>query len=447
MNSKTSMKKQTLSLILYNIEESDVSKVKALFNKNPHIDTLINQREKLLDNISPDDFTQPQKLLITLYLHLYAALHSRNVFKDKRLKNIRERLKVSDDFPGLCFQCMKRLAPNAILKDRTPIENIIKPTNEVTLWAANVVFQAHHEGRFINKVLLRGLDPREYEHPLDKKALDALEGTPGLELLVKKSNQYGIERVMRVQYTGSNIKVYKANFPQLYQALETVCNVLDVHPVPDLYIELGFINGLTTGVEKPIIVLTSGCVGLLSHDELLFILGHEVGHIKSQHILYHQMALALPIIGGFVGELTLGLGKIVVDALLLPLLNWYRKSEFTADRAGLLACQNADAATTAMMKMAGAPPSYYRSLKPSDFEKQAKEFEGFDIDKLDKIAKYVSVMYQDHPWTVMRGHELYRWIESGEYDQILKRHRRQSFQPSGERTTSQSKSKRAQSKF
>jgi len=447
MNTDTLMKKQTVSLILYNIEESDVNKVKTLFNNNPHVANLISQREGLVNKVSPNDFTQPQKLLITLYLHLYAALHSRNIVKDKRLKNIRQRLKVSDDFASTCFQCIKKLSSNAILKDRAPIENIIKPTNELTLWAANVVFQACREGKFIEKQLIRGLDPREYEHPLDKKALDALEGTPGLETLVKKLNQYGIERVMRVRYTGSNIKVYKYNFPHLYKAIETVCNVLNTHPMPDLYIDLGFINALTIGVEKPIIVLTSGCVGLLSYDELLFVLGHEIGHIKSQHILYHQMALALPIMGEIFASATLGVGGLAVAGLEIPLLNWYRKSEFTADRAGLLACQNVEAATTAMMKIAGAPPRYYKSLKPSDFEKQAKEFEGFDIDKLDKIAKYVSVMFLDHPWTVMRGHELYRWIESGKYDQILKRHTIQNLQASGKQAGKLSTSRSKQSKF
>lgn len=447
MNTEALMKKHAVSLILYNIEESDINKAKTLFNNNPHIAELIDQKENLLNNISPDDFSQPQKLLITLYLHLYAALHSRNVFKDKRLENVRQKLKVSDAFAGTCSQCIKKLSSNAILKDRAPIENIIKPTNELTLWAANVVFQACREGKFIEKQLIRRLGPREYEHPLDKKALNALEGTPGLETLVKKFYQYGIERLVKIRYTGSNIKVTKQNFPQLYQPLKTTCEVLSLQPVPDLYIEMGFINAFTTGVEKPIIVLTSGCVGLLSYDELLFVLGHEVGHIKSQHVLYHEMASVLPILGDILGSVTLGIGGAIATGIEVALLNWQRKSEFTSDRAGLLACQNIEAATTAMMKIAGAPPRYYRNLKAKDFEKQAKEFEGFDIDKLDKIAKYVSVMFADHPWTVMRGHELYQWIESGEYEQILKRHTRQSFQPSGKRTTSQSISKPAQSKF
>ena len=447
MNSNTLTKKETIYLILYNIEESDVDHIKTLFENNPYVVNLINQKENLLSKVSPNDFTQAQKLLITLYLYLYAALHSRDIIRDERLRNIRTRLDISGDFAAMALQNIKQLNSKAILKDRTPIESIIKPTSELALWAANVVFQAYHEGRHLKKELITHLDSREYEHPFDKKALETLEGTPRLEALVKKFYQYGIERLLKIQYTGSNIKVTKNNFPQLYRTLETVCKVLDLHPIPDLYVEMGFINAFTTGVKSPIIVLTSGCVGLLSYDELLFVLGHEAGHIKSQHVLYHDMGFALQMLGGLIGSVTLGLGEAATTAIRLPLFNWYRKSEFTADRAGLLACQNVEAATTAMMKIAGAPPRYYKSLKPTDFEKQAKEFEGFDIDKLDKIAKYVSVMFLDHPWTVMRGHQLYKWIESGEYERILKRHTTQNLQSSGKRATKQSASKSRQSKF
>ena len=38
----------------------------------------------------------------------------------------------------------------------------------------------------MNKKRLHSLDPREYEHPLDKEALDKLESIPGVKPLIKK---------------------------------------------------------------------------------------------------------------------------------------------------------------------------------------------------------------------------------------------------------------------
>jgi hypothetical protein len=58
-------------------------------------------------------------------------------------------------------------------------------------------------------------------------------------------------------------------------------------------------------------------------------------------------------------------------------------------------------------------------VNTEDFIAQAKEFESFDSDKLDWIAKFLSGMGQSHPWTVMHAHEFLKWTDSGEYDRIL----------------------------
>ena len=49
------------------------------------------------------------------------------------------------------------------------------------------------------------------------------------------------------------------------------------------------------GMEKHTIVITSGLVELLEDDELRFVIGHELGHIKSGHMLYRTMAVFLSL--------------------------------------------------------------------------------------------------------------------------------------------------------
>ena len=175
------------------------------------------------------------------------------------------------------------------------------------------------------------------------------------------------------------------------------------------------INGYATGVGKPLVILSSGCLDLLSDKELTFIIGHEMGHHKSQHILYHQMAEVFPLIGEILGNLTLGLGGLVSDGLRLALLHWQRMSEFTADRAGLLDCQDIDSAIGAMIKMSGLPKKYFDSFNTEDFIEQAKEFEDYDFDSWNKFIKIGTLLGRTHPWTVMRASELLKWKESGEY--------------------------------
>ncbi len=267
------------------------------------------------------------------------------------------------------------------------------------------------------------LNPREYEHPFDRQALNALEGTPGLEKLVRKIFKHGYERAIRLQYTGSYLKITPDNFPDIYKLLEEACDIIELKNVPELYMEWSYaVNGMAIGSENPIIILTSGAIDLLTPEELLYLIGHECGHIKSGHMLYHTMALVIPFLGDIIGTATLGIGSLVSTGLELALLYWSRMSEFTADRAGLLACQDKDAVISALMKMSGVPKNFYDKMNTEDFIKQAEAFKGFDHDSTDKAFKYIMIMDQTHPWTVMRASEILKWIKAEEYQRIIDKH-------------------------
>lgn len=256
-----------------------------------------------------------------------------------------------------------------------------------------------------NKKILKGLDQTQYEHPFDREALDALENTPGLTVAGKYITKQTIERIYTVQYTGSNLKVTADNYPDIYEYLDYACRILDLDRKPELYIQWGYgINAFTVGAEKPIVVLNSGLIDLCDEDEKMFIIGHELGHIKSNHMLYHMMAQVINyIIDAIPG------GGIVAAPLKYALLYWDRMSEFTADRAGLLCCQNKDAAMRAFIKMAGLPINQFNKMDEQAFLQQAKDFDSLDYENLNKFFKIISIMDSTHPWTVMRVAELIKW--------------------------------------
>ena len=254
-----------------------------------------------------------------------------------------------------------------------------------------------------DKKILKGLNHAQYEHPFDQKALHALENTPGLSKVGNFITKHTIEKIYTVQYTGSNLKVTKDNYPKIYEYLEYACQILDIPNMPDLYIQWGYnINAFTVGSEHPIIVLNSGLIDMCDDDEIMFIIGHELGHIKSNHMLYHMMAsvinMAIDSIPG---------GNLVQYALYY----WNRMSEFTADRAGLLCCQNKDAAIRMFMKMAGMPLKEFNNVNYQSFIKQASEFKMLDEDGMSKLIKFISIADDSHPWTVMRAAELLNWMK------------------------------------
>lgn len=268
-----------------------------------------------------------------------------------------------------------------------------------------------------NKKILTGLDHSQYEHSFDQKALKALEGTPGLNMVGSFVTKHAIEKIYTVQYTGSNLKVTKENYPKIYEYLEYACQILDMPKRPDLYIQWGYnINAFTVGSENPIVVLNSGLIDLCDDDETMFIIGHECGHIKSNHMLYHMMAQVINMVID-----SIPFGSIAAAPLQYALYYWDRMSEFTADRAGLLCCQNKDAAIRGFMKMAGLPIKEFNNMNYQTFIQQATEFKQLDYDAMNKVIKFISIADASHPWTVMRAAELLSWINNGNYSQLIKK--------------------------
>ena len=268
-----------------------------------------------------------------------------------------------------------------------------------------------------NKQILTGLDHSQYEHPFDKEALDKLEKIPFLTTACKWVTSNLVERVYNIQYTGSNLKITHDNYPQIYEYLVDACYILDLKNIPELYITWGYdINACTIGAENPIIILNSGLIDLCDDDEILFIIGHEVGHIKSNHMLYHMMAQLINW-----GIDSIPGGSFVASGLQFGLYYWSRMSEFTADRSGLMCCQDFDAMTRAFMKMAGLPIKEFNNIQPDTFIQQARDFKMLDYDGMNKVVKFLSIADETHPWTVMRSAELLKWIDSGEYSRFISR--------------------------
>ena len=90
---------------------------------------------------------------------------------------------------------------------------------------------------------------------------------------------------------------------------------------------------MTIGLDKPIIVISTGTLELVDDEGLRFVLGHEVGHVLSGHAVYRTMLLQLINIATAIQWLPIGAWG--VRAIIFGLNEWFRKSELSCDRAGL----------------------------------------------------------------------------------------------------------------
>ena len=174
-------------------------------------------------------------------------------------------------------------------------------------------------------------------------------------------------------------------------------------------------NAGAYGMDQPFIIMNSGTVRLLDDEQLSYVLGHEIGHIMSDHVLYRTMTVILlnlanmgfPIVG------------LAARAVLLALLEWQRKAELSADRAGLLTIQDPEKVMGTMLKMAGGGNEEDGETSLQDYIVQAEEYrEGGDV--ADQVFKVLIIIGQTHPFYTLRVGELRSWIEGGDYDRILR---------------------------
>lgn len=263
-----------------------------------------------------------------------------------------------------------------------------------------------------------GLTGQDFMHPWDVKATAALHKVPGFDRLIAKVMEYGLERVLYLENVADNVRVTEKMFPRLYRYLKWSLSILGVEE-PEMYVSMDPTpNAYTYGHTRPFIVLTSGLVDVLGEEEQFYAVAHEVGHIKCRHSLYTTVALNIATLVEMFGQATLGFGSLLGKGLELPLYDWMRKSELSADRAALMCVQDKDVAIRTFMKLAGGAPKLYAEMDQEEFLRQIRAYEEADESTLNKVYKFVITALRTHPFPIMRAKHLDEWITSGEFQRV-----------------------------
>jgi Zn-dependent protease with chaperone function len=258
------------------------------------------------------------------------------------------------------------------------------------------------------------ISSKAYEHPADKAATAALKAVPTLDTVVRKLVEYRYERALRQSFLGNSIKVSERQLPELWASYRGVHRILDMPEDYDLYVSSSlYWNALTIGSQNPMLVMGSNLLEQLGPGEQRTIIAHELGHILSDHVLY---TTALNILLAAGGGLPLGLG-LPVRAVRAVLLEWSRAAELSCDRAATLAVRDPRIVCRALMVLAGGIPADQLSLDA--FMAQAMEYENWD-DANDRVRRFFNEINLTHANAVRRVSEVMRWVQSGEYDRIVR---------------------------
>ena len=257
------------------------------------------------------------------------------------------------------------------------------------------------------------ISSKAYEHPADRAATAALKAVPMLDTLVRRLIEWRYERALRQFYLGTSLKVSEQQCPELWASHTAACRILDLPEVYDLYLTTP-VQGIaaTIGSKKPMIVVDSTVLQRLGPGEQRVLVGHELGHILSDHVLYITALNILLAAGGSLPTL-LGLPFRAVRTVLLE---WYRAAELSSDRAATLIVRDPQIVCRMLMITASGLPA--ERLNLDAFMAQAMDYENWD-DPSDRVRRFFWEINVTHPYAVKRVSEVMRWVQSGEYDRII----------------------------
>lgn len=187
--------------------------------------------------------------------------------------------------------------------------------------------------------------------------------------------------------------------PRIYTLIQICSNRLQVETVDVFIIGGEMMNAYTFGITSPkVVVLHSAVIDRLDARELSFVLGHEMGHVRLGHTWLNTL------VGGMAGLPAPAAGF----ALLQLIFRWWNRAcEYSADRAGLLACGSLEAAISALVKIEAGTDARTQA----DLAAVARRLDAED----DTLQGSFSELMRSHPLTINRIEALQNFAKSRAY--------------------------------
>ena len=194
----------------------------------------------------------------------------------------------------------------------------------------------------------------DFIYQADRDNLELIQGTEPLPHIIESLVAGRREKSMRSWLATRAMRVEARS--KLDAMIRGCGEVLGLEVLPEAFVvPTPELNASTFGRDdRPILAINSAALNALSEIELMALVGHELGHVKSKHLLYHTLAESFgagaQLLANFYGA---GLVAMPIQMLLL---SWHRESEISADRAALLIVNDPGVFRSMMLKIIGHIP-------------------------------------------------------------------------------------------
>jgi Zn-dependent protease with chaperone function len=198
-------------------------------------------------------------------------------------------------------------------------------------------------------------------------------------------------------------KITQQDSPQLSQRIQVCTQRLQVEPVEIFVIPASTLNAYTFGLSSPkAIVLYQPLFKIMDENELQFIIGHEMGHIRLGHTWLNSL------VGGMAGIPAAAPATLL---LVLAFRWWNRACEYSSDRAGLLACGSLTSAIKALIKIEAGSEGYLRNLSNEDLGRALQRLESQDDNMMNSFSEF----FATHPMIINRLGKLREFSRTDTY--------------------------------
>ncbi|AKT37366.1 M48 family metallopeptidase [Chondromyces crocatus] len=261
-------------------------------------------------------------------------------------------------------------------------------------------FKAFVEGRTELSAAMGEGGATAYAYAYDMKTRAAIAKAKPVEHAVTAAVRL-LRSTGKAPLLGHSIKVGPNQFPRMHRLAQQCADTLGIS-TPTLYIVNNpYMNASTYGTnDDSFIMVHSALVDQFSDDELLYVLGHECGHIHNSHVVYLTAMYLLT-------QMASSFAKWLVEPALLALSSWSRSAEITCDRAGLLCAKNLDVATRSFTRLALGSIKLHDELNVEAFVSQYEEAQA-------SVGRYAELR-ESHPWLPKRVLALRAFAESELY--------------------------------
>ena len=253
--------------------------------------------------------------------------------------------------------------------------------------------------------------PQDYEHPRDRALGRALQQNRLYRSLTRKAGPQINAQVAAIclgPLLSQSVEVTPQQFPHIHALFAEMVAIVDIKPMPRLFLHGGALpQASTIGIGSQAYVgISSALARELDDAGLSFVLGHELGHIRSEHS-------RITTVAALIAEESRRNPFAEDQSFAEAYLEWSRVAEITADRAGLLACQDEQVACRTLLTI-------LLGSRSMALEVNLDEYLIVQSGQIELNAEALLFQRQnEHPLIPFRMRELIEFSRSSSYKHLI----------------------------